>query len=531
MKPPNFPANEQQRIDALHRLDILDTDPEERFDRITRLVRKTLKVQIVLVCLVDTDRQWFKSRQGLEASETPRNISFCGHAILDDQIFHISDALDDPRFSDNPLVTGPPNIRFYAGVPLSIEDSQRIGTLCVIDSKPRTLDSEEFSTLRDLADFVVEELNRQNLHLLTAELQGREARIRAILETVVDGIVTIDAAGMIETFNTSAERIFEYTADEVVGENVKLLMPAPYRDAHDGYLHSYLATGDARVIGIGREVTGRRKNGTTFPMELAVNEMAVSEQRMFTGIVRDITHRKAVDRMKNEFISTVNHELRTPLTSIKGSLGLLQGGVLGALPAAARGMIDVALDNTDRLVRLINDMLDIEKIEAGKMEFRTESIRLTWLIEQTLKATHGYAAEHNIRFEVTDPAIDAEVEGDVDRLTQVLTNLLSNAAKFSPEGGVVEISVAHDAGRVRVMVTDHGAGIPEAYRERIFDRFSQADSSDTRENGGTGLGLYISKAIVEHHGGMIGFESEEGVGSNFYFELPARGNTVTGMSG
>ena len=230
MKPPNFPANEQQRIDALHRLDILDTDPEERFDRITRLVRKTLKVQIVLVCLVDTDRQWFKSRQGLEASETPRNISFCGHAILDDQIFHISDALDDPRFSDNPLVTGPPNIRFYAGVPLSIEDSQRIGTLCVIDSKPRTLDSEEFSTLRDLADFVVEELNRQNLHLLTAELQGREARIRAILETVVDGIVTIDAAGMIETFNTSAERIFEYTADEVVGENVKLLMPAPYRE-------------------------------------------------------------------------------------------------------------------------------------------------------------------------------------------------------------------------------------------------------------------------------------------------------------
>ncbi len=352
------------------------------------------------------------------------------------------------------------------------------------------------------------------------EINDRQERTRAIVDTVVDGIITIDEKGIIETFNPAAERIFGYTLEEVVNRNVKMLMPAPYQEEHDGYLHSYMASGEAKIIGIGREVSGLRKDGKTFPMELAVSEMKLGKQRMFTGVVRDITDRRQADRAKGEFVSTVSHELRTPLTSIKGSLGLIRSGAVGELPDKLRAMLDIAYSNSDRLVLLINDILDMEKIRAGKMDYLMVPIGLVSLVDEAILANKGYGDEHGVTFVRTAGDMNAMVEGDKGRLMQVLSNLMSNAAKFSPDGERVEMSVTRNGPIIRVAVKDNGPGIPDEFRKTIFEKFSQADSSDTRKKGGTGLGLSISRTIVEQHGGSIGFDSKAGEGSTFFIDLP-----------
>ncbi|MCK7577438.1 MAG: PAS domain-containing sensor histidine kinase [Chromatiales bacterium] len=297
-------------------------------------------------------------------------------------------------------------------------------------------------------------------------------------------------------------------------------MPEPYQSQHDRYLAHYVETGERRMIGIGREVTGRRADGGTFPVELSVSETWLGDRRLFTGVVRDITERKKMERLKNEFVSTVSHELRTPLTSIRGSLGLVAGGVAGPVPDKARELLDIAYKNSERLTNLINDILDIERIESGKMKFELRRHDLMPLVEQSIDANRGYANSYGVSYRLAAALPGARVLVDPDRLMQVLANLLSNAAKFSPAGGTVDVSVAMHGKRMRVAVADCGPGVPPEFRAHIFGKFSQADASDTRAKGGSGLGLSISKAIVERMSGAIGFESVAGQGSTFWFDLP-----------
>jgi PAS domain S-box-containing protein len=234
----------------------------------------------------------------------------------------------------------------------------------------------------------------------------------------------------------------------------------------------------------------------------------------------DITHHKRIDRLKSEFISTVSHELRTPLTSIRGALGLLGGGAAGLLSPQAQSMVDVATRNSERLLTLINDLLDIEKIESGNMKLNLAVLSPAELVHQTVDSLRSYAQQFQVEMIEQDEAGGACIEGDAARLTQVLANLLSNAIKFSPAGASVDVRIIRHDGWLRLSVNDRGPGIPEAFHDRIFSKFSQADASDSRAKGGTGLGLAISKAIVELHGGRIGFDSRPGGGSIFYFDLP-----------
>jgi signal transduction histidine kinase len=227
-----------------------------------------------------------------------------------------------------------------------------------------------------------------------------------------------------------------------------------------------------------------------------------------------------VEQMKNEFVSTVSHELRTPLTSIRGALGLLSGGVAGPLPSMAAEMIGIAHKNSERLIRLINDMLDLEKVESGKLDFELVPVDLGALVAQAAQAHHGYAQERGVSVEVVVEAPGARALVDEGRFLQVLANLVSNALKFSPEGQPVVLRLARHGTGLRVSVEDRGPGIPEAFRSRIFQKFAQADGSDTRRRGGTGLGLSIAQAFMERMGGALGFTSEEGVGTTFWAELP-----------
>jgi PAS domain S-box-containing protein len=351
-------------------------------------------------------------------------------------------------------------------------------------------------------------------------LREQAQHTQDILNNMVDGIITIDQDGIVMSYNPAAERIFGYSAEEVRGQNVRMLMPNPYRDAHDGYLRNYQTTGVARVIGVGREVEGQRKDGSLLPIDLAVSEITHHGRPIYVGVVRDITERKRLERMKSEFVSTVSHELRTPLTSISGALGLISGGALGRLPEQVREMIDIARNNSQRLTYLINDLLDMEKLAAGKMHFDMQPQALLPLVAQAVEANRIYGAERRVTIAMPRQAADIEVWVDSQRLMQVLSNLLSNAIKYSPEEGVVEIGVESRGRSVLVTVTDHGPGVPTAFQRRIFQKFAQADASDTRQKGGTGLGLAITKELVERMGGRTGFNSVEGEGACFYFELP-----------
>jgi signal transduction histidine kinase len=233
-----------------------------------------------------------------------------------------------------------------------------------------------------------------------------------------------------------------------------------------------------------------------------------------------IDEHKKMERMKDEFISLVSHEFRTPLTSIHGSLGLLNSGLAAGLPEKARQLLEVAHRNSQRLVRLIGDVLDLQKIESGTMPLELRPLEIGPFLEQAIEANEAYGAQFRVSFVVNGVPPRLGIRADPDRLMQVITNLLSNAAKFSPSDRPVLVSAQRHGGVVRITVTDRGSGIPEEFRARIFERFAQADSSTTREKGGTGLGLSISKAIVERMGGHIGFETEVGAGTTFYVELP-----------
>lgn len=368
--------------------------------------------------------------------------------------------------------------------------------------------------------------SNENLEKMVSErthsLEDSERRMRAIVKNMVDGLIIISAKGVVHSMNNAAELIFGYREDEVVGHKINMLIPESIASKYDMYLRSYFDTGEGEIIGGGgHEVEGLRKDGSIVPIELAVSETDVGGEKVFIGVLRDITERKQVDKMKNEFISTVSHELRTPLTSIRGALGLINGGVVGELPERAKEMFHIASNNTERLLLLINDILDSQKIEFGDLLFTFQNIPLMPVLEQAIKDNAAYGEQFGVEFVIIKRLEDAHLFVNRDRLMQVMANLLSNAAKFSPRGSKVEINIArYRDNSLRISVSDHGPGVSEAFQSCMFEKFTQADSSDTRQKGGTGLGLNISKLIVEKHGGNIGYVGGEGIGATFYFDLP-----------
>ncbi|EKO3708426.1 PAS domain S-box protein [Vibrio metschnikovii] len=640
MQVPALPEEESERQKTLDQTGLLNSGSEARFDRITRLAQQIFSVPIALISLVDRDRQWFKSRQGLDAQQTPREISFCGHAILNSEVFVIENALIDQRFCDNPLVMEPPDIRFYAGAPLHSTKGYRLGTLCLIDSQPRSFSNKQRSMLKDLAATVealiqAEEISNERLGKLTAQLPGvvyqfqrfasgkitfpfsspqildlygitpeqaaqdaspaferihpddlqaisdsiehsantleywqatyrvryqgqdyrwfagqakperlsdgsvlwhgylhdiheqeqarqtterNEARLRSLFDFSPIGIALNDfETGQFLDLNNALIAPTDYTREEFIALSYWDITPQEYQSLEEQALANLNTTG--RYGPFEKEYI--RKDGSRYPVRL--QGMLSKEQdgrTVIWSLIEDITERRKLDKMKDQFISTISHELRTPLTSIKGSLNLLAGGAVGSISDKAQALLVTAERNAQRLTTLINDLLDMEKLVAGKMPMTFLKQPLGPLLDETIDSLSSYAQQHNVVLQCSGswPAVQVNVDGQ--RLIQALSNLLSNAIKFSPQGEAITIKVQQQDTNIHILVRDRGQGVAPEFEDRLFQRFSQADSSDTRKLPGTGLGLAITQEICQQLGGSVMYRQPNGRGAEFIIQLP-----------
>lgn len=585
-----LPENEEQRLKKLYDLEILDTGEEQAFDDLTYLAAQVCEVPIAMISLIDHDDQFLKSRHGMEVNRISRELGFCPHAILDDELMIVEDTAKDDRFFDNPYVTGEPHIQFYAGAPLIFPNNIRLGTICVVDQKPRTLTAGQEQALSALARQVVlqleqrmlgKELDISDIRHVTVQhrLHQFEARERArndildmlakgtsldkVLEAIVVSIETelkgttcaillVDEQGE-HLLHGAGAGLPQFYIDAVHGLAIGPGIGSCGTAAHSGQrvlvddvqCHPYWApykeiTKKAGLTSCWSEPIFNVDGGIlgTFSIynssqpipdknELAIIEyaanlagVAIQYKRKEQLVLATKAAAESASRAKSEFLSTMSHELRTPLTSIQGALGLLLGKATGELPAKSVEVLEVAARNSRRLMRLINDMLDLNKIEAGKMEFQLREYSLKSLLQQAIESNTAYAQRFGIQLDLCLPEQEPMAWVDSDRFAQVMANLISNAVKFSQKGDTVEISLLCDKLHARVSVRDHGPGIDEAFHEKIFDKFTQQDSTDSRRRGGTGLGLAISKRLVENMHGDIGFYTTPGEGSEFYFDLP-----------
>ena len=345
----------------------------------------------------------------------------------------------------------------------------------------------------------------------------RTAELRGILHSAIETIITINENGQIESINPAGEALFGYTSAEISGKLIGKIIPELLPQTKTKNDTSNLLA----LSGHRFDSSATHKDRTKISIGLAISALLINDKTLYTAIIHDLTERTKVDRMKDEFISTVSHELRTPLTSIKGSLGLIMGGILDSSPEKIKKMLIISYENCGRLERLINDLLEFNKNQSLDTPLQISSIDVNVLLEKAVLSNQGYADKYDV-FYVWKPSQETlYINGDENKLMQVLSNLLSNAVKYSTKGEQVVISTQrHNDNVVRISIADTGSGIPTEFQDKVFEKFTQADSSDTRRVGGTGLGMAISKSIVEKHGGHIGFDSTPRQGSTFYFDLP-----------
>ncbi len=532
--PPRH--DEAASLAALHALEVLDSGPEAEFDALVRAASIVCGTSVSLLSLIDAERQWFKANIGLPGvSETPRDLAFCAHAVLGDELFEVADASLDARFADNPLVAGQPGIRFYAGAPVRLSDGSRIGTLCVIDRLPQRLSDDQRQVLLALATAAAHALEGRRamraVKQISRDMADSEARFRALSDSAPVGVFELDAMG---NFSYGNQRLLD-----IVGlQRGQVLSWARVVHADDRKdLSLRWSNALARQQDLDAQFRVLRPDGRIRHV-WAHARMRLGEDGLpggYVGTVEDITELRhqqdelreakrvaeAANKAKSEFLANMSHEIRTPMHAILGLLTLLRRTPLSERQADYAGKTEGA---ARALLGLLNEILDFSKVEAGKMMLDPQPMRLDDLLRDLAVILTANIGARNLQllFDI-DPALPSEWLADAMRLRQVLVNLAGNAIKFTEQGEVtLAMSLLQQDGdllRVRFAVRDTGIGIAPENQARIFAGFTQAEASTTRRFGGTGLGLAISQRLVALMGGELSLQSELGRGSCFEFSL------------
>ncbi len=650
-----LPPNESQRLATLRSYDILDTPLEQAFDDLTLLAAQICQTPIALVSLIDENRQWFKSKVGLDATETPRDLAFCAHAILHaDEVMQVRDARLDPRFADNPLVTGAPDIRFYAGAPLIAPDGHALGTLCVIDRTPRELSAAQLEALRALSRHVVNQLelrralaaHRQadeevqsvaargagkkwSLEKLTvAAFVGAGLALLLVGALAVRSLVTfkadaalvahthqvINAAGTLlgdlvdvqtgmrgyiisgnerylapyRTGVAAVARDFErlkhltldnprqqeriatlppliehrlaiaaaklearrtngfakaqaiFLSDEgqivseeirtvvaqIVAEEQQLLAERDRARSASGRRTLGVLVGFGVLVAVFLGLAGwriRREISKRGVAQLRVKQLNTDLRRRAVELVEAKERAEGADRLKSAFLATMSHELRTPLNSILGFTGIILQGLAGPLNPEQTKQLGMVQNSARHLLALINDILDLSKIEAGELKVGCEPFDLRASIEKAVGIVKPLAEKKGLALRVEVAPEIGEAVSDARRVEQILINLLTNAIKFSERGEVtLTTTLNSQPSTLNFAINDTGMGIKPENLEILFKPFQQIDTDLSRNHEGTGLGLAICRKLAELMGGEIHAASEWGKGSTFTFTLPLK---------
>ena len=508
--------------DALRQLFILSLDPdidiEEKIARLLQLGCEALSLPLGIVSCIEDSSYTVHHVHGPDWAPEPGaafdvSATYCTHTLIADDVTHFhyagaSEIADHPCYLNFGLES-------YIGVPLRV-DSKRVGTLNFSSpDKRKAFLPIEAELVRLFGRWLGQEWLKAERN---RELAEKTMLLNAIVEAVPDAIITANDERTIQMINSSGEKLFGFDRDRLVGQSTSVLYPSV-----DEYERQGERVYDkAMQKAVNRfEMNLRKKDGSIFPGEVFMAPLKGDADAKLgvVGVVRDISEETALRKAKDELIATVSHELRTPITSINGAVKLL-AMEREQLPENMRVLLDAATRNSDRLIHLVENILDLEKLNSNEYFVDHRKIDLSVLVARAVEDMRPYAAQYDVKFEVApEQANPAVVTGDEARLLQVLSNLLSNAVKASSAGGVVEVGLTSSGNGF--WIRDHGKGIPASLQQELFDRFTRSPESYTATQKGTGLGMSIVKAIVDHHGGQIEFDTAEGEGTAFTVTLSA----------
>lgn len=513
-----LPPDEEHRLAVLFNLNILDTPPEERFDRLTRMAARLFNVPMAMVTLIDGQRQWFKSRVGITLPESPRRSSFCAHTLLQDGVMVVEDATHDPRFTDNPGVLDAPHVRFYAGHPVAAPDGSKIGTLCLVDRAPREFGPEERAMLRDLAGMVAHEVAASELQRHLREQRENDIWLRGLLENAPDGVMLLDEGGLILSLNAAAEEIFGSSSAALRGRPGHSLLV----ESVDG-IGAALADGQTVTI----EGNGRRPDHSTFPLEISVRAMRLEGQRRYAAIVRNVAGRRAAEdetrrreARRNKYLAIATHEMRTPMASVLGFSELLMKREFDQ--ETGQELVNIIHAQASVLISVTNQVLDLARIESGgKAALQIGTHSVADLLDRTLAMQDLQGHSARVTLEIASAL--APVAVDPQRLQLALSNLITNALHFSGPDTRVVVSAMPAPHRgsagVQVRVADQGIGMSAEQVAQVYDAFYRARTLP--EVAGSGLGMAIFKEIADLHNATVDIDSAPGRGTVVTLVLPA----------
>ncbi len=541
MRAAPFHPREEARLEALAACQVVDTADEQDFDEVLGLAARLARVPLAVVAFLERDRNWFRARVGLAAHQSPRAVSFCAHTILVDvdDVLMVEDARLDPRFSDNPSVTGEPHVVFYAGIPLRVGPERLpVGTLCVMDREPRALTAVELGDLRVLARQIEVQLDARRrtfeLKATLAQLLHSEERLHAVIDTIHDGVLVHGADGGVLWSNGGAERVLG-VGTSLAGQPLPPMttcreegepLPLEARPASVAMQTGRSVRGVVMGIDRGDERRWLHLNseplirpGETKPWAVVTSFIDITESKERERELRSArAFAERALQVQGAFLRMMSHELRTPMNGIMGMTELLRAE--GATTELQSQRLATISDSAHALLEIINDILDYSKLEAGGRTLAVESVSLAEVVDDVLALAAPVAKARRLGLERAEGLGAYRVQADVNAVRQVLLNLVANALKFT-EAGTVTVRARAEGAFIRVEVVDTGVGIAPTHRPRLFSPFSHAEPDTTRRSSGTGLGLAISQRLVEAMGGSIDVSTREGEGSTFWFTLPA----------